>query len=320
VKDCPSGKVNFHNDSLNIPNKDKEANGFADLQKAAGKSGKISGCDERNNDAVDLQMAAERTGKTLGLDVRYNQASFPLRGNGNEALTHYVEKASVRDFIRTSKAQTTHGFGRTLVHIDSDDDGSPNTERVEVTTVPFEDDDDEGVRKSEIRPMDCEPKNTGGVSTTRDKVSKTASDDAARALVGEVSRQHRERKATKSDDAEIPEDLWEDHLLSDGPTPWVVSDRTRLREGMWLLRRRMLRWWQRNVTITFLRWVHSSYSDMSGLDSQFGKTVIFDNNRYVWAPESNTDGRKGYREWWKQRLLLAGKDLHPAGNAIGRAA
>jgi hypothetical protein len=159
----------------------------------------------------------------------------------------------VRESIRTSKTQTTHGFGRTLVHIDSDDDGSPNTERVKVTTVPFEDDDDEGVRKSEIRPMECEPENTGGGSTTRDKVSKTASDDAARALVGEVSRQHRERKATKSDDAEIPEDLWEDHLLSDGPTPWVVSDRTKLREGMWLLRRRMLRWWKQNVTITFLR-------------------------------------------------------------------
>jgi hypothetical protein len=139
-------------------------------------------------------------------------------------------------------------------------------------------------------------------------------------LVVEVSRQHRERKATKSDDAEVPEDLWEDHLLSDGPTPWIVSDRTKLREGMWLLRRRMLRWWKQNVTITFLRWVHSSYSDMSGLDSRFEKTVIFENNRYVWALESNTDGLKGYQEWWKQRLLLAGKDLHPAGDAIGRAA
>jgi hypothetical protein len=60
VKDCPSGQVNFHNDSLNIPNKDKEANGVADLQKAAGKSGKTFGRDERDNDAVDLQRAAEK--------------------------------------------------------------------------------------------------------------------------------------------------------------------------------------------------------------------------------------------------------------------
>jgi hypothetical protein len=93
-------------------------------------------------------------------------------------------------------------------------------------------------------------------------------------LVGEVLRQHRERKATKSDDAEVPEDLWEDHFLSDGPTPWVITNRTKLREATWLLRRRMLLWWQRNVTITFLRWAHDRYLGLSRLDSKFEKQLF----------------------------------------------
>jgi hypothetical protein len=147
-----------------------------------------------------------------------------------------------------------------------------------------------------------------------------ARDDATRSLVGEVSRQHRERKATKSDEAEVPEYLWEGHFLSDGMTPWVVTYQTKLREAMWLLQRRMLLWWQRNMTITFLRWAHGRYPGLSHLDSKFERTVILKNNRYVWAPDSKTDRRDGYRKWWKQHFLLAGEDLHPAADVIGRAA
>jgi hypothetical protein len=59
-----------------------------------------------------------------------------------------------------------------------------------------------------------------------------------------LARELRERKVTKSDDAAVPEYLWEEHLLSDGPTPWNISeaDRPKLRRGMMLLRERMLRW------------------------------------------------------------------------------
>jgi hypothetical protein len=44
-----------------------------------------------------------------------------------------------------------------------------------------------------------------------------------------LGQELRERKATKSDDAVVPEYLWEDHLLSDGPTPWEVSEEDRPR-------------------------------------------------------------------------------------------
>jgi hypothetical protein len=48
-----------------------------------------------------------------------------------------------------------------------------------------------------------------------------------------LARELRERKARKSDDAALPEYLWEEHLLSDRPTPWTISeaDRPKLRPG-----------------------------------------------------------------------------------------
>jgi hypothetical protein len=60
------------------------------------------------------------------------------------------------------------------------------------------------------------------------------------AALEDAACQKREQKATKADDAPIPEYLWEEHLLSDGPTPWVVTDFVKLRKAMDLLRARML--------------------------------------------------------------------------------
>ena len=40
----------------------------------------------------------------------------------------------------------------------------------------------------------------------------------------ELERNARERMATKSDNAAIPIYLWKEHLLKDGPTPWVPTE------------------------------------------------------------------------------------------------
>jgi hypothetical protein len=188
--------------------------------------------------------AEEAEVTTVLFDGNENDVVFPLFVN--EAPTHHVGKSS---FEEASEAPESH-----------------NTEEAEVTTVLFDDDDNGEVLYSVLVASEFEPDNDGCGGKARD--------DATRSLVGEVSRQHRERKATKSDDAEVPEYLWEDHFLSDGPTPWVVTDRTKLREAMWLLRRRMLLWWQRNVTITFFRWAHDRYLDLSCLDSKFEEQLF----------------------------------------------
>jgi hypothetical protein len=41
---------------------------------------------------------------------------------------------------------------------------------------------------------------------------------------------------SKSADADVPEYLWEDHFLKDCPTSWILSERTRLRKAIGMLR------------------------------------------------------------------------------------
>jgi hypothetical protein len=71
-----------------------------------------------------------------------------------------------------------------------------------------------------------------------------------KAVLEDIAREARQRKATKSDDAEMPTYLWEDYLMKDGPTPWnaVTTNMPTLRRGMNLMRRRMLAWWKQRVT------------------------------------------------------------------------
>jgi hypothetical protein len=78
-------------------------------------------------------------------------------------------------------------------------------------------------------------------------------------VLSEIAREKRERKATKADDAVVPEFLWEEHLLEDCPTPWVLVERTRLRRAILLLRTRMLKWWKRRVGRSFLAWLKREY-------------------------------------------------------------
>eukprot|EP00978_Attheya_sp_CCMP212_P017428 scaffold46399_cov52-Attheya_sp.AAC.1 len=47
-------------------------------------------------------------------------------------------------------------------------------------------------------------------------------------LFAEIDREKRERKATKSDDAEVPVYLWEEHLIDDGEFGWTTEDLPRL--------------------------------------------------------------------------------------------
>jgi hypothetical protein len=67
-------------------------------------------------------------------------------------------------------------------------------------------------------------------------------DHTEREALAKIEREARQQKATKSDDAEIPAYLWEEHMLQDGPTPWdaAATDIPKFRLGMAMMRRRML--------------------------------------------------------------------------------
>jgi hypothetical protein len=82
------------------------------------------------------------------------------------------------------------------------------------------------------------------------KVSETCLD--------EISRKHRQRKAVKSDKAQVPEYLWKAHLLEgceginqDGDIILKVCTVIN-----WL-RKQMLNWWKRKVTSSYVAWVKS---------------------------------------------------------------
>jgi hypothetical protein len=127
-----------------------------------------------------------------------------------------------------------------------------------------------------------------------------------------------ERKATKSDDAAVPEYLWEEHLLRDGPTPWTISeaDRPKLRSAMNLLRGRMLRWWKKGITTSFLVWTHDRYKGLRAMSSSALSWVQRQYATFSWTDS----GKDEYRAWWKHRHFLAGRDLEPGGDAIARPA
>jgi hypothetical protein len=126
----------------------------------------------------------------------------------------------------------------------------------------------------------------------------------------------------------VPEYLWEEHLLNDGPTPWHVGDDDlpKFRRSMNLLRARMLRWWKRKVMPSFLDWTHSQYKGLqaigrgckSAVHAEWGETKGNSGYQpnYCWT---NT-GKSDYQTWWKRRWFIAGLDLEPGADAIIRVA
>jgi hypothetical protein len=107
-----------------------------------------------------------------------------------------------------------------------------------------------------------------------------------RDILAEIDREKRERKATKSDNAEVPEYLWEEHLLADSPTPWVVAERTKLRKAIRMLRTCMLRWWKNKVITAFISWVAYRYPELKQIGDVFPAKVQRAKARYRWENSS----------------------------------
>jgi hypothetical protein len=143
-------------------------------------------------------------------------------------------------------------------------------------------------------------------------------------LLNEIAREKREGKATKADDAVVPELLWEEHLFDDCPTPWVLEERTRLRWVIILLRARMLKWWNRRVARSFLAWVRREHPELEEAGGDELAVVRLDGGHYGWTSgDGGADTLGGilvYQRWWKNRTMLAHADLGPGADAVRRAA
>jgi hypothetical protein len=144
-----------------------------------------------------------------------------------------------------------------------------------------------------------------------------------------IGREARERKATKADDAAVPEELWEEHLLNDRPTPWNVcdDDRPTLRRAMNLMRARMLRWWKKKVTTSFLGWTHHQYKGLAAIGEEAPAATRHEHGNFSWKQAGSTaeyhdkyhwtpTGRVAYHSWWKRHYFLGGTNLEPGADAV----
>jgi hypothetical protein len=152
-----------------------------------------------------------------------------------------------------------------------------------------------------------------------------------REILDQIARDLRERKAVKSDDAAIPEYLWEEHLTADDVRVWTPSDRVGLPRAMDLLRARMLRWWKKRVTTSYLVWLKEEHPRLrrKGASVIEGGVDAFEDaggtakcwwrdrkDGYRWK----SGGRQEYQKWWRDRFTESPRDWWSGRDAITRAA
>jgi hypothetical protein len=83
-----------------------------------------------------------------------------------------------------------------------------------------------------------------------------------------LSKDLRERKATKSDDAPVPLSMCEEHLISDGAWRWTARERRKLEPACDTLRTRMLIGWKGRVSSSFRAWLNEEYADTFGIKNK----------------------------------------------------
>ena len=142
-----------------------------------------------------------------------------------------------------------------------------------------------------------------------------------------VSREHRERKATKSDSAPVPTYLWEEHLVVDGPTPWSDKQQEDLARAMYITRNVGLRWWKRALFKGFMRWSSQKHRKQirkaKAWAESKGPVVSWNQSLrvYEWARtkgQSTAQSRFIYRAW-SVRRYRATKDYAAGRDALHRA-
>jgi hypothetical protein len=113
---------------------------------------------------------------------------------------------------------------------------------------------------------------------TLEVVAALQHDNADKIDLAEIARTKREQKAAKADDADVPEYLWVEHLMVDGPTAWPEDSRESLPKVMNAARKYLLRRWQSNLCREFHSWFERKYHFRGKRES----TVEWQAGKYVW--------------------------------------
>lgn len=146
-------------------------------------------------------------------------------------------------------------------------------------------------------------------------------DELAKKDLHAITREKRERLASKADDAEIPEYLWCEHLVDDGiGWTWDEVSRPQFQSSINFLRSRMLAWWKSNVRRTFLAWLKKKKGWIPGSKFDSLRALVrFEGVRYVWE-RALINGPREYRRWWLARFGYGFQDLISGRDAVVRAA
>jgi hypothetical protein len=120
----------------------------------------------------------------------------------------------------------------------------------------------------------------------------------------EISREGRERKATKADDAEVPEYLWHEHVFEDCGRSWMDSQKKVLPRAAKVLQKGMLKHWKQRVLTSYLTWLNKKHNTLATLDKRYAKCIERRDGKwpFVEAKESDspeekrTQGLAGYQE------------------------
>lgn len=140
----------------------------------------------------------------------------------------------------------------------------------------------------------------------------------------EIDPKNRNAKATKADDAPIPEYLWNDDAMKAGNLPRNRGTQRAFK----VLRRGMLRFWKRRLAVEYGGWLRShrkkweAAPNVEGIGTQayahlrLNQPMEYTGHQvYGWA----ADGRLSYQKWWKWRESTQKRSLGVGRDAVERA-
>jgi hypothetical protein len=107
-----------------------------------------------------------------------------------------------------------------------------------------------------------------------------------------IDQEGRNRKATKSDDAEVLEYIWYDHVFQDGARTWTEAQKKAFPCAARILQEAMLKFWKKRVRRSFLAWLRAKYKDLAELDKEYARCVKHRDGRWHFVELSRNTSLK----------------------------
>jgi len=143
------------------------------------------------------------------------------------------------------------------------------------------------------------------VHNLRDPPPSEPSEPTRQKPLHKLDQQSRDQKATKSDDAPVPTDLWKQHLINDGPSPWSDEQASNLDVAMNIARKYLLRVWKRRTRLDFLGWWTKTHAAKAANAQEWAthNSVVswnYKELKYQWDNTTGS-GRQNFRTWHSQK-------------------